>query len=71
MHIVHKKSKNDSNKDDDLAVLGVFFEIAKNNGTISNKAQEALGKITDMFQEISFNGEWYKLDTVYVLFYLV
>lgn len=65
MHIVHKKSKEDNNTGDDLAVLGVFFQIAKSQQTVSNKTLKALEKITSLFERVTYNG---KLDDFLVTF---
>jgi len=59
MHIVHvnandRDSQNEN--DDDLAVLGVFFQIAEEQSLTSETADEAFDKLTRLFDKVQYAG---------------
>ena len=53
MHIVHKKEKSDNHTGDDLAVLGIFFDVGN---TTDAKANLAVQNIADTFLNIGYKG---------------
>ena len=55
MHIVHKKKRVDGNPGDDLAVLGIFFNV-DDDIFVMNKPNQAIQKLADEFKNIQYLG---------------
>ena len=55
MHIVHQKVNSDGNPSDDLAVVGIFFNIVEDSsGAV--ETNEAFQKIADAFENVEYQG---------------
>ena len=60
MHIVHKKSKDDGHPQDDLAVIGIFFDLASDENEVANQTISAFSALTNLFQSVPFASEYFK-----------